>query len=104
MPKKAKRAASPGKGSGGKASGPFLAAFVALVALVALAWDAYSLDGYTPRVSLSGWPMVGALAALAVGIVAYWRGGKPAVWGVLAAAGAVGLVLAWLTGSLPSPP
>jgi hypothetical protein len=108
VPKKAKRGGSPGKGGGGgKASRPFVVAFaltVLLVALAALLWDTYGWDGYTPHVALSGWPAVGALVAFGFAVLAYWRGGKPAVWGFLAAAGVVGLVLAWLTDSLPAPP
>lgn len=102
--------AKPRKPSGGggrsKANGGFLAAFLATLALVvlsALAWDAYGLDGYSPRVSLSGWPVVVGLVLVAGCGIAYWRGGKPALWGVVAATGGAALVIAYLTDSLPRP-
>ncbi|MEA3202208.1 MAG: hypothetical protein QOE90_3636 [Thermoplasmata archaeon] len=97
---------SSAKGGGGKTKGGFLAAFVAtvaLVAVVAMAWDAYGLDGYSPSFAVSGWPMVGALVLVGACGLAYWRGGKPALWGVVAATCGAALVLAWLTDSLPRP-
>jgi hypothetical protein len=93
------------KGSkAGKAARPFLMAFlltVALAALVLVLWNVYGWDGYSPRVAFTGWPAIGALAVAGLLAVAYWRGGKPAFWGALAAALVAGGALAWATDALP---
>lgn len=89
-----------------KAARPFVAAFAITVGLALLAmatWVVYGLDGYTPRVSLTGWPAVAVLLLVALAAFAYWRGGKAAMWGVLIALGVVGLTLAWLQNGLYLP-
>jgi len=89
-----------------KAARPFLVAFALTVGLALLAmatWVVYGLDGYTPRVSLSGWPAMAVLLLVALAAFAYWRGGKAAMWGVLIAVSAVGLALAILNDAIPYP-
>lgn len=103
---KPKGKSAPARSGGGKSKGGFVAAFavtLGLVVLFALAWEAYGLDGYTPNVALAGWPAMIALGLALVCGVAYWRGGKPALWGVVAATCGAALVVAYLTDSLPHP-
>jgi phosphoglycerol transferase MdoB-like AlkP superfamily enzyme len=90
---------------GGKAARPFVIAFVATCAvalLFALFWRAYGWDGYAPRVALSGWPAVGALAVVVFLGVTYWRAGKPAFWGALVATIGAAALLVWATDALPA--
>lgn len=90
----------------GKAARPFGVAFaltVALVVLLALLWKVYGLDGYTPRITFTGWPALGVLAIAALGGFAYWRGGKPAFWGVLVAVVAAAVAVAYATDAVAFP-